>query len=76
MTYYAGLASVMMALVFLYLTASIFIYGAELNTVIAKLREDNIEPQPARLADATVPSTLSHPAAGASGSADRPVPPS
>jgi membrane protein len=46
-TYYAGLASVMMALVFLYLTASIFIYGAELNTVICKLREETAQPQPA-----------------------------
>jgi membrane protein len=33
-TYYAGLASVMVALVFLYLTASIFMYGAELNSAI------------------------------------------
>ena len=33
-TYYAGLASVMMALVFLYVTASIFIYGGELNAAI------------------------------------------
>ena len=46
-TYYAGLASVMMALVFLYLTASIFIYGAELNTVIEKLREEKAQVQPA-----------------------------
>ena len=46
-TYYAGLASVMMALVFLYLTASIFIYGAELNTVIGKLREEETQVQPA-----------------------------
>jgi len=46
-TYYAGLASVMMALVFLYLTASIFIYGAELNTVICKWRETKEELQPA-----------------------------
>jgi membrane protein len=46
-TYYAGLASVMMALVFLYLTASIFIYGAELNTVIEKWREASNEFQPA-----------------------------
>lgn len=37
--YYAGLASPMIALVFLYLTASIFIYGGELNAVITKLRE-------------------------------------
>jgi membrane protein len=33
-TYYAGLASVMIALVFLYLVASIFVYGGELNAVI------------------------------------------
>jgi membrane protein len=38
-SYYAGLASAMIALVFLYLIASIFIYGAELNTVIAQLRD-------------------------------------
>jgi len=33
---YAGLASAMIALVFLYVCASIFIYGGELNSVIAK----------------------------------------
>jgi membrane protein len=33
-SYYAGLASVMIALVFLYWTASIFIYGAALNAAI------------------------------------------
>ena len=37
-TYYAGLASAMMALVFLYLTASIFMYGGELNSAICRLR--------------------------------------
>jgi membrane protein len=36
---YAGLASAMIALVFLYVCASIFIYGGELNSVIKKLRE-------------------------------------
>ena len=36
--YYAGLASPMIALVFLYLTASIFIYGGELNAVIQRRR--------------------------------------
>jgi membrane protein len=36
--YYAGLASVMIALVFLYLTASVFIYGGELNATIMKAR--------------------------------------
>jgi membrane protein len=38
-TYYAGLASVMIALVFLYLSASIFIYGGELNSAISRPRE-------------------------------------
>ena len=35
-TMYAGLASAMIALVFLYMCASIFIYGGELNSMIAK----------------------------------------
>jgi membrane protein len=43
-TYYAGLASAMMALVFLYFIALIFIYGGELNAAIA--REQN-KPSPA-----------------------------
>jgi membrane protein len=38
-SYYAGLASGMMALVFLYLTASIFVYGAELNSAILRARK-------------------------------------
>ena len=38
-TYYAGLASAMIALVFLYYTALIFVYGGELNTAIRKLRQ-------------------------------------
>jgi membrane protein len=38
-TYYAGLASVMAALVFLYLVAMIFIYGAELNAALARTRK-------------------------------------
>jgi membrane protein len=37
--YYAGLAAPIIALVFLYLTASIFIYGGELNAVIINLRK-------------------------------------
>ncbi len=37
--YYAGLASAMTALVFLYFTAWIFIYGGELNAAIARARE-------------------------------------
>jgi membrane protein len=36
---YAGLASAMVALVFLYVCATIFIYGGELNSVIAQARE-------------------------------------
>jgi membrane protein len=39
-TYYAGLASAMTALVFLYFTAWIFIYGGELNAAIARVREN------------------------------------
>jgi membrane protein len=37
--YYGGLASVMIALVFLYFTSSIFIFGGELNAAIERLRE-------------------------------------
>jgi membrane protein len=37
-TTYAGLASAMIALVFLYLSAAIFIYGAELNAAILRWR--------------------------------------
>lgn len=37
--YYAGLASPMIALVFLYWTASIFLYGGNLNAVILKMRK-------------------------------------
>jgi membrane protein len=39
-TYYGGLASAMIALVFLYFTALIFIYGGELNAAIARAREE------------------------------------
>jgi membrane protein len=35
---YAGLASAMIALVFLYVCASIFVFGAELNSTIEKVR--------------------------------------
>jgi membrane protein len=41
--YYAGLASTMIALIFLYLTASIFIYGGELNAAILKAKEKKRE---------------------------------
>lgn len=37
-TYYAGLASAMVALIYLYVTASIFIYGGELNAAIIRRR--------------------------------------
>jgi membrane protein len=39
-TYYAGLASAMIALVFLYFIAWIFLYGSELNTAIARARKN------------------------------------
>jgi membrane protein len=38
-TYYAGLASAMVALVFLYYSAWIFIFGGELNAAIDRVRE-------------------------------------
>jgi membrane protein len=44
---YAGLASAMVALVFLYVCASIFIYGGELNSVIIKMRT-NMSHEPRR----------------------------
>ena len=39
-TTYAGLASAMIALVFLYLSAAIFIYGGELNAAIMRARRE------------------------------------
>jgi membrane protein len=39
--YYAGLASAMIALVFLYYGAWIFVYGIELNAAIARMRKAN-----------------------------------
>ena len=52
-TTYAGLASVMIALVFLYFIAAIFVYGGELNASIVKARESGAAspreaPSPAR----------------------------
>ncbi len=41
--YYAGLASVMIVLVYLYLTASIFIYGAEINAAIRARAEQGAQ---------------------------------
>jgi membrane protein len=43
-TTYAGLASVMVALVFLYWTAGIFVYGGELNQAIRRARQSTAEP--------------------------------
>ncbi|WP_156380991.1 YihY/virulence factor BrkB family protein [Pseudolabrys sp. Root1462] len=39
---YAGLASAMIALIFLYVCASIFIFGSELNSVVLKWRQDRL----------------------------------
>ena len=52
-TTYAGLASVMIALVFLYFIAAIFVYGGELNASIVKWQNSNAAlreeaPSPAR----------------------------
>jgi membrane protein len=43
---YAGLASAMIALVFLYWTASIFVYGGELNAARLRSRSANAQPMP------------------------------
>ena len=37
-TYYAGLASAMIALMFLYYSAMIFVYGSEVNAAVSRLR--------------------------------------
>jgi membrane protein len=42
-SYYAGLASAMIALVFLYLIAGIFIYGGELNAAILRTQNEDDE---------------------------------
>jgi membrane protein len=47
-TMYAGLASAMIALVFLYICASIFIFGGELNSVIANLHDARRRTPPER----------------------------
>ncbi len=55
---YAGLASAMIALVFLYVCASIFIYGGELNSVVQKIRLGRIaasEPAPVHEDQSTLP---------------------
>lgn len=43
---YAGLASIMIALVFLYIVAAIFILGAEINAAILNARERSKKAQP------------------------------
>jgi membrane protein len=45
-TTYAGLASVMIALVFLYFIAAIFVYGGELNAAIVKARQSRARSRP------------------------------
>jgi membrane protein len=45
-TMYAGLASAMIALVFLYICASIFIFGGELNSAIADVASDRAGAKP------------------------------
>ncbi|HEY8008151.1 MAG TPA: YihY/virulence factor BrkB family protein [Methylocella sp.] len=48
-TTYAGLASVMIALVFLYLIAAIFIFGGELNAAIMRAKSARAHPKPPAL---------------------------
>lgn len=56
-TTYAGLASVVIALVFLYFIAAIFVYGGELNASIIKFRSR--VPQPKAAGDASTATPLS-----------------
>jgi len=52
---YAGLASAMIALIFLYVCASIFIYGGELNSVIRQMRGEKRGKKRPRLSRQTLP---------------------
>ncbi len=54
-TTYAGLASVMIALVFLYLTATIFLFGGEFNAAMARARTARLERRARALAVETRP---------------------
>lgn len=54
---YAGLASAMIALIFLYVCASIFIFGGELNSVVLKWRLDRLTAAAARAAHSATPPT-------------------
>jgi membrane protein len=53
-TYYAGLASAMIALVFLYFTSLIFVYGGEFNYAIRKLSEPKAPQNPPASDDSPV----------------------
>jgi membrane protein len=57
-TMYAGLASAMIALVFLYWTATIFVYGGELNAAILRERQRRIEEEEAARAAAAARAAL------------------
>ena len=48
-TTYAGLASVMIALVFLYMIAAIFMFGGELNAAILRAKHARARPKPPAL---------------------------
>ena len=51
-TTYAGLASAMIALVFLYWSATMFVYGGELNAIILQQRADRLAREEAERAAA------------------------
>lgn len=57
-TMYAGLASAMIALVFLYWTATIFVYGGELNAAILHQREQRLAEERAARAAAAAEAAL------------------
>ena len=51
-TTYGGLASVMIALLFLYMLSAIFIYGSELNAALMRRRADKLEARHAAIVPA------------------------
>jgi membrane protein len=58
---YAGLASAMVALVFLYWTAAIFVYGGELNDAIRKARRSKVNGDAADASKSPASSKLNPP---------------
>ena len=68
---YAGLASVMIALLFLYMLGAIFIYGGELNAAFIHARAQELAPPPPPPTPAPEPETKKSPEREAPGPPDQ-----